>query len=142
MTTTFVDAEGLVADWVNRQSDLVGEGNPLPKGAHLTDRLTGALSACYALLMQVDAGRALGAENADQLARISAQIYGPTKEAAAGAAVAYADALVTRLAGKPWSSTAGTILFVDDDSLSGPSWSPDFDEPRYLVDCDFYVRPA
>ena len=142
MTTSFVDAEGLVADWVNRQTSLVGEGRPLPKGAHLTSRLTGALSACYARLMQVGGGRALGAENPDQVARISAEIYGPTKEAAAEAAAAYADALVTKLVGKPWSNRAGTILFIDDDSLAGPVWAPDIDEPRYLVDCDFYVRPA
>jgi hypothetical protein len=84
VTTSFVDAEGLVADWVNRQTSLVGEGRPLPKGAHLTSRLIG----------------------------------------------------------KPWSNRAGTILFIDDGSLAGPVWAPDIDEPRYLVDCDFYVRPA
>lgn len=142
MTFTFVDAEGLVADWVNRQSSLVGEGRPLAKGAHLQSRLTGALTVCYALLEQVGSGRALGAENADQVARISAQIYGPTKEAAARAAAAYADALVTNLVGKAWSCPIGTILFIDDDSIAGPTWTPDVDEPRYLVDCDFYVRPA
>lgn len=140
MTTSFVDAEGLAADWLNRQADIVGEDRPLPKGAHLSARLTGALSACYALLMQVGGSTANGAENPDQVARISAQIYGPTKAAAATAAAVYADALANRLAGRPFVTVAGTILFVDN--ISGPTWSPDFDEARYLVDADFYVRPA
>jgi hypothetical protein len=140
MTTTYVDAEGLVADWVNRSANLVGDGRPLAKGAHLAARLTGALSACYALLDQVGGGTAGGAENPDQRARISVQIYGPTKAAAAAAAAAYAD----QLAGftRPWTNANGTILSVDDTSIAGPTWVPDVDEPRYLVDADFYVRPA
>lgn len=142
MTTSFVDAEGLAADWCNSRTALVGDGNPLPKGAHLQTRLTGALTVCYALLSLVGGGATGGAENADQVARISAQIYGPTRAAAAKAAAAYADALVTGLAGKPYATTNGVILGVDPDSIAGPTWVPDFDEPRYLVDADFYVRPV
>jgi predicted Na+-dependent transporter len=139
LAQTFTDAEGAVMRWVNAQTtDLVGVGHPLPKGAHV-NRLRGAAAACYAWLSQVGGSTSFGVENADQRARISAQIYGPTKEAAAAAAVAYANA-VAALGGAP-AAVPGAVLLAADN-VTGPLWAPDFDEPRYLVDADFYLRPA
>jgi hypothetical protein len=139
---SFVDAEGAIADWINRQTDdLVGVGHPLTKGAMLI-RQRGAASVCYALITIVGGGTTGGAENPDQVARISAQIFGPSKEDAAAAAVAYANTVIARLNGSPYVLPTAVILGADPDSLSGPLWAPDFDEPRYLVDIDFVVRPA
>lgn len=135
----FVDAEGVVARWVNAQTtDLVGPGRPLPKGATLR-RLHGAAAACYAWLALVGGAPTWGVENPDQRARVSAQVYGPTKEAAAVAAAAYANA-VAALDGTSVTVAGGALLVADN--LTGPLWAPDRDEPRYLVDADFYLRPA
>lgn len=136
---TFVDAEAALRDWVNAQGTLVGQGNPLPKGAHLHE-LRGAANTCYALLSVVTGGVALGAEDPDHRARVSASIYGPTKEAATAAAVAYANAL-TGLTG-PVAMTGASCLLIDSDSITGPLWSPDRVGPRLLVDADLYLRPA
>jgi hypothetical protein len=115
----------------------------LAKGAHLSaDPLHGARNVCYALLNQVGGSTALGAENPDQRARISARIYGPSKEAASLAATAYANALVALATGGPVAVTGALIVTVDPDTIAGPLWTPDFGEPRYLVDADFYLRPA
>ncbi len=143
LPATFADAEGAVKAWVNSLTDLVGKGKPLAKGAHLSaDPLHGARNVCYALLNQVGGSTALGAENPDQRARISARVYGPSKEAAALAAVGYANALVALATGAAVAVSAALIVTVDPDTIAGPLWAPDFGEPRYLVDADFYLRPA
>jgi hypothetical protein len=144
LPATFADAEGAVKAWVNSlTTDLVGAGKPLAKGAHLSaDPLHGARNVCYALLNQVGGGAAFGAENPDQRARISARIYGPSKEAAALAAAGYANALVALATGAAVAVSGAQILTVDPDTISGPLWTPDFGEPRYLIDADFYLRPA
>ncbi|WBB94182.1 hypothetical protein [Verrucosispora sp. WMMC514] len=139
---TYTDAERAAADWINTlTSTLVGPGNPLAKGAHLTE-LRGASSACYALLSIIGSNTALAPENPDHRARISASIYGPTKEAATRAAIAYADTLIA-VDGRPQPmGSAALCLVIDPDSITGPLWSPDLAGPRLLVDADFYLRPA
>lgn len=139
---TFVDAERAVADWVNSLTGtLVGVGQPLTKGAHL-HQLRAAAPTCYALLSMLPGGVALSPENPDHRARISASIYGPTKEAATAAALAYCDALLT-LDGTPQPMGANAVcLVVDPDSISGPYWAPDQAGPRLVVDADFYLRAA
>jgi len=137
----FVDAERAVADWVNSLTDtLVGVDNPLAKGAHLHE-LRGAASSCYAWLSLVGGSPTVSPENPDHRARISASVYGTTKEAATAAALAYANALLT-LDGRPQPMTGATCLVVDPDSISGPLWLPDRAGPRLLVDADFFFRAA
>jgi hypothetical protein len=139
---TFVDAEAAVAAWINSLTDtLVGAGNPLSKGAHL-HQLRGAATACYALLTLLPGSTALGVENPDHRARISASLYGPTKESATAAAMAYANALLT-LDGRPAPMGVSAVaLVVDPDSITGPYWSPDQAGPRLICDADFHLRPA
>lgn len=136
----FTDAEAALRDWVNAQPTLVGEGKPLAKGAHLHE-LRGAATVCYALLSVVGSGTALGAEDPDHRARVSASVYGPTKEAATAAAVAYANALLS-LDGSPVAMTGATCLVVDPGSISGPLWAPDGAGPRLIVDADLYLQAA
>ncbi len=136
---TFVDAVAALRSWVNTlTATLVGDGNPLAKGAHLHE-LRGAATACYALLSVVGSGTANGAENPDHRARISASIYGPTEESATVAAVGYANALLA-LDGRPTAMTGATCLICDPDSITGPLWSPDRAGPRLVVDADFLLR--
>lgn len=135
---SFVDAVAALRDWVNTLTDLVGDGNPLAKGAHLHE-MRGAATTCYALLSVVGSGTTLGAENPDHRARMSASIYGPNQEATTAAAVAYANALLA-LDGRPVAMTGATVLVVDPDSITGPLWSPDRVGPRLLVDADVYLR--
>ncbi|MFD6565391.1 hypothetical protein [Micromonospora profundi] len=137
----FVDAERAAADWINSLTgSLVGVGNPLAKGAFLHE-MRGAASACYALLSVIGGSPTISPENPDHRARISASIYGTTKEAATTAALAYANALLT-LDGRPQPMTGAVCLVVDPDSISGPLWSPDRGGPRLIVDADFYFQAA
>lgn len=135
----FVDPEAAVRDWVNGlTATLVGEGKPLAKGAYLHE-LRGAATVCYALLSIVGGGTANGAESPDHRARVSASVYGPTKESATTAAVGYANALLA-LNGTAVAMTGATCLVCDPDSITGPLWSPDRVGPRLLVDADFVLR--
>jgi hypothetical protein len=139
MAQTYTDAVGAVMRWINSRTDtLVGAGHPLQKGAS-PRLLTGAGDACYAYLTALPAGTFAGAENATMLARISAQVYGPTTLAVANAAAALADELETNLAGRP-TDVAGARLLVGDD-LSGPSDQPDFDLPRQVLDFSVALAP-
>lgn len=137
---TYVDAAGAVRAWINsRTATLVGAGHPLQKGAVLK-HLDGALSACYAYLEEGLSFPDGAAENPDMFASIGAQVYGGTREAATAAAVALAEELVTELAGRQ-ASVPGATLFVADN-ITGPSWAPDGDVPRLLVQFTVRVRPA
>lgn len=141
-TRTMVDAPAAIREWVNAQTtDLVGEGKPLPKGAHLT-RLHGAHNAAYVYLSIVDAGVAMGIEDDDMRARVSGQVYGQRQEDTTRAAVAYANAIVSMFRDPPVSLPGVGVLLICADALAGPLWVPDGDIPRCLVDADFILRPA
>lgn len=141
MALTYVDAVGAVAAWVNgRTSTLVGYGKPLQKGAHLR-HLEGAASATYALLEELPASRSLDSpESPDMMAVISAQVYGGTREATTAAAVALAEELSTNLQGVPAAVTGATLMMCDD--IQGPTWAPDGEYPRLLVQFTIRLRPA
>lgn len=135
------DAEGAVRDWINSlTTDLVGLGNPLQLGAHL-DRLRSPARGSYALLIRVGGSRSLTAERPFDQARISASIYGTTKQSAANAAVAYVNALEALDGRRVSMGEAVTCQAVDnifgptaiDAHLTGE------EQWRYLVDADFFL---
>lgn len=138
-----VDAEGAVKDWVNGRTDLVGKSGPIPLGAHL-GRLRSPGSRAYVRLLRVGGTRALTAESPVDQARISATVYGTTKEVAAQAAVAYTNAL-EGLSGAPTPMGPLVICHIVDN-ITGPLAIDDSDttreQYRYLVDADFYLAPA
>jgi hypothetical protein len=136
--STFVDAGGAVKEWVNSLRDLVGAGNPLPLGASLKQR-EGAASVAYAYLVELPAGLWGGAEHPSMSARVQAQVYGPTKEAASTAAVAYAEAVMTLMQGVRAVLPSSGVVLAGADNIDGPQWFPDGDEPRYIVDADFLI---
>ncbi|MGH3659605.1 MAG: hypothetical protein ACRDUA_23395 [Micromonosporaceae bacterium] len=139
MTGPYVDAEAAVKAWVNTlTADLVGDDNPLTLGAHL-HRLRSPYKGCYVRLLLIGGTPELTPERPMHRARISGQIYGLTKEATAVAAVAYANA-VASLAGIPAVMGSASCLCAAD--ITGPLDATAGDEPMYLVDADFYLRPA
>jgi hypothetical protein len=138
--STYVDAVGAYAAWINAQTTgLVGVGNPLQMGAHFK-HLQGATPGTYALLEELPARHSGDSpEDPDMMAVISAQVYGGTRSAATAAAVALAEA-VSGLTGMP-ASVPGAILWAADD-VQGPTWAPDGDYPRLLVQATIRMRPA
>lgn len=141
LVASFIDSEGVLKEWVNSLSGpggLVGEGNPLALGAHLR-RLRSPFRGAYALLSVVGTPVPLVEERATAQARISASIYGVTKENAGRAAVAYANALTTVPVLKPVALGA-QIHTVD--AITGPVYLGDIDEERYLVDADVYFTAS
>jgi hypothetical protein len=138
---TYVDALGAMRAWINsRTATLVGPANPLRSGAHLK-HLEGATPGTYAYLEELPAFRSVDSpENPDMMATLSAQVYGGTREAATAAAVALAEELSTQLCGCS-ASVAGATIFVSDD-IQGPTWAPDQEVPRLIVQFTVRVRPA
>lgn len=138
---TYVDAVGAMRAWINgRTTTLVGAGLPLQAGAHLR-YLQGSTPATYALLEELPGVRSVDSpENPDMMAVISAQVFGGTREAATAAAVALAEEISTQLCGCQ-ASVPGAVIFVSDD-IAGPSWVPDGNLPRLVVQFTVRVRPA
>lgn len=138
---TYVDAVGVMADWINgRTATLVGAGMPLQFGAH-TKKVSGGQPVVYAYLEEQFSGRSDDSpESPDMLAFISAQIYGGTRKAATDGAVALAEELSSELEGRQVVVTGAVILTTDD--IQGPQWLPDGDLPRLLLNWSTRVRPA
>lgn len=133
---TYVDGGGAVRDWINGLTGtLVGAGKPLWLGAVLKYRGGGA-DKCYGLVVELPGYLWAGAEAPSFGQRISLQVFGPTKEAAALAALAYGDALIPLVTGVPVMLTSGVTILAADN-VDGPTWVPDGDEPRYVIDADF-----
>lgn len=137
VTDAYVDAEGAWRDYVNTLAgDLVGTGFPLARGAFLK-RLRSPAKGAYAYLMDIG-GDDQWTDYGTTSRRISAQIFGNTKAQAADAAIAYANTLrrtrrVQLVPGVFLHTVAG---------ITGPLYTPDADEERYLVDADLYVQPT
>jgi hypothetical protein len=137
---TYVDALGAMRTWINSRPLLVGEGMPLQGGAHLK-KLQGSTPVTYAFLEELTSTRSADSpENPDMLAMLSAQVYGGTREAATAAAVALCEEISTQLCGCQ-AVVPGAIIFVSDD-ITGPSWFPEGDLPRLLVQWTTRIRPA
>jgi hypothetical protein len=138
---TYVDAVGAMRTWISSRTEtLVGVGNPLQMGAYLK-RISGGAPAAYALLEEQFSTRTLDSgENPDMLAAISAQVYADTRESATLAALALAEELSTELEGR--AVTVGDAILMVSDDITGPSWAPDGDRPRLIVNWTVRARPA
>lgn len=138
---TYVDAVGVMRAWINsRTTTLVGPGLPLQMGAHLK-KISGGAPAAYAYLEEGISFRSDDSgENPDMLAGLSAQIYADTREAAAAGATALAEELSTQLDGRE-TAVAGALIYAVDD-IQGPSYVPDGERPRLLLNWTVRLRPA
>lgn len=133
---SFIDAEDVMRGWVNGltgANGLVGVGNPLALGAHL-HRLRSPFRGSYALLSTVGSPDSLTEERVTFSCRVSASIYGITKENAAQAALAYANRLLTLSQLHP---VVDGVQLAAADGITGPLYLPDTEE-RYMVDADIY----
>lgn len=142
MALTYADATGAVRAWINGRTGLVGPGNPLAVGAHLKT-LESPAPQTYAFLEEVlTTQTGDSAESPDMLATIGAQVYGGTREAASRAAIALAEEL-TALNGMPEQVDThdGPVLIWVADDVQGPTWTPDGNLARYLVQFTVRVRP-
>jgi len=132
-----VDVEGIVKDWINSRSDLVGPGKPIVRGAFLK-RIRS--QGVYVHILLVGTPLDLTAETPVGKGRVSATIYGSTKKAASDGATAYASVLET-LKGAPEPAGDYKILVVDN--ITGPLPIDDHltnrEEFRYLIDADFWI---
>lgn len=140
---TYADAVGAMREWINsRTTTLVGAGHPLQMGAHLK-RQPGGAPAAFAYLEEGISLRSADApESPDMMAAVSAQIYADTRESAALAAVALAEELSTQLCGVPATVTGAGALIIAVDDIQGPSYVPDGDRPRMLLNWIVRIRPA
>lgn len=141
---TYADALGTMRAWINsRTGTLVGPGMPLQMGAHLK-YLLGGEPATYAFLEEQLSTRSVDApENPDMWATMSAQVYGGTREAVATAVTALAEEISTQLqgGGQVVQLDSGSVLMMVADDIQGPSWFPDGDKPRMLLNWTTRIRP-
>jgi hypothetical protein len=143
--TTCADAEGAAHAWINsRKVTLVGEGNPLTRGAVFLQQ---AITTPVHVLVTapVPAGIAFGAEDPTMRAPVSLQVHGPTKSAASRGAIALVNEMLTVFTGAPVrvvTQEGDPVVIHMVDGISGPYYNPDGAGPRYTVDADWYVSPA
>lgn len=142
---TYSDALGAIKAWINSRTDrLVGDGKPLQLGGHLK-KLEGGTPATYAFLEEQFSVRSDDApESPDMMAALSAQIYGGTREAVGMAAAALAEELSTYLDGSTVSvvtTSLGDVRLMVGDDIQGPSWFPDGDLPRMLLNFTVRMQP-
>lgn len=143
---TYADALGAMRAWTNSRTDrLVGDGMPLQLGAHLK-KLLGGEPATYAFLEEQFSYRSDDApESPDLMAALSAQIYGGTREAATTAAVALAEEISSYLDGSATASvttSTGAVRLMVSDDIQGPSWIPDGDLPRLVLNFTIRMQPV
>jgi hypothetical protein len=136
--STYLDAVGLARDWLNTlTATLVGPGNPIPLGVTLKQEGPGGgADTVYGFLYELPSQTWGGAEHASMRARLSMQVYGPTKQSATDGAIAYAE-LLQGLTNGGRVTLGGGALLLGTDEIFGPSWLPDGDAPRYVVDADW-----
>jgi hypothetical protein len=133
-----LDVEGIVCDWLNTRTDLVGPTRPLNAGAHLK-RIRH--QGCYAYVIAVGTPADLVHDVPIGKARISVTVYGMTKEVAARGAIAYGSILERIALGV--TEKMGDYKCIAVDNIIGPTPVDDQlttrEEHRYLVDADFWI---
>lgn len=133
MTGPLTDAEQAVREWVKTSSGIAGPGLPLTNGAHI-GHISSPATATVAELARVGGGPD-GSGYLDQ-PRISAQVYGPTREVAFAAAQSFGNALAG-LAERPATLAGiGKIFAAFGITIL---WAPDGNRARYLVDAELQI---
>jgi hypothetical protein len=139
-----VDAEGLWKTWITAQTDVVGPGKPLTRGAFITTRagVRSPNNGAWAVISRIGGDQTWTAETDNDRARLSASIFGATRHLATLAANAYVNKLlqVSRLGGV---LVADGIRLQTVDAISGPLYIPGGSKAeQLLVDADFYFVPV
>jgi hypothetical protein len=136
--SAYVDATSAAIEWINSQTaTLVGAGKPIQNGA-MRRRLRSPGEGAYVFVDLISTTEE-PTEAPIHQARIQCSVYAGTEPAAAQAAVALGNAM-RDVDGRPVSLTGITLWLIAD--LSGPLFSPDGDEQRYLLDAVFHFSPS
>jgi len=137
-----VAAEAAVRAWINARPGLVGEGNPLSRGAYLRHQRSPEGGA-YAVISRNSEG--VGSLVAEQspvaTARIQCLVYAYPEQAAETAAAALLNAFES-LTGcpEPCGDTGVTVLVASN--FVGPFFifQPDSEQYQFQVDADLVLR--
>lgn len=140
-----VSAQAAIRAWINA-SPLVGEGNPLARGAYLTMQRSVADGA-YAVVSRTSEGvtNVVAEDGAAAVARIQCLVFAGTEDASEASASALRKAF-EGLSGLPQrcGDTGVTILVADN--YIGPfliPWAPDSGETFcHQVNADFVLTEA
>lgn len=132
----FVDELGTVRTWLNSRAALVGPGNPVRDGFHLSQRDSPG-NGIYGVLTLVDAGDDTSGALGE--ATISCSLWAANIEAATRAANGYANTL-QGLVMAPYLHTDGSKLLWAANVHK--SYSPDRGHPRFIVSADFSIGPG
>lgn len=127
-------AEAAIREWVNGRPDLIGDpeqadgdgAGPVGRGAYLRTQRSPADGAYLVISRALPGGSEAGvAEPSPSLgtARIIAQAYAGTEEAAEQAAAAYANA-VAGCTGDPQPCGTTGLWILSHDQLAGPAFIP------------------
>jgi hypothetical protein len=133
-------AESAVCAWVNSRP-IVGDGNPLSRGAYLRDQASPADGA-YAVIARTPEGVTpfgVAEEDSLTLARIQAQVFAGDEDTAERAAAALRSEF-EKLTGKPepCGDTGVTVLVTDN--RNGPFFVPGTAEAYcFQVGADFLL---
>jgi hypothetical protein len=139
-----VPAEQAVRAWINGLPNLVGDGNPLSRGAYtLSQRSPG--DGAYGIVARNPEGVPTGlvAEDSDvTVARIQVQVFAGTTEAAEDAAGALRDE-IDRLNGRPEKCGDQPYLVLVTDTRNGPFYVPgSHEEFCFQVGADFVLTTS
>jgi len=119
-----IAAESALRAWVNARGDLVGNGNPLSRGAYLLHQRSPA-DGSYAVLTRTpeQPDSPVAEDNQVARARLMAQVYGGTTDTAETAAAALRSAWED-LQGCPQRVPNTNVIILVADGHVGPVWVP------------------
>lgn len=138
-----VAAQDAIRAWINNRADLVGEGNPLSRGAYVREQRSPADGAYVVLQRQSEGTTNVTAEpGGPSIARMQSLCYAGTQLAAENAAVALRKAYES-LSGCPeMCGTTGVRVLVSDNWLGPFEIPPPPDQGEiyaFQVNADFVL---
>lgn len=140
-----IAAEAAVRAWVNAQP-IVGQGNPLARGAYLREQRSPADGA-YAVIMRTPEGAAASPVAEDGTvctARMQCIVYAGTEQAAENAAAALL-AQIERLTGCPEMCGDMAVKVLVTDNRIGPfyvGYQTEGENHAFQVNADFVLTEA
>lgn len=136
-----IPAESAVRAWINALP-IVGDGNPLSRGAYLREQRSPADGA-YAVIMRTPQGVTAPVAEDDQVdtARMTCTVYAGTEQSAEEAAAALMTAIAA-LNGRPEPCGGSGVVVLVTDNRTGPSYAgfaPEGENHAFQVGADFVL---
>lgn len=119
-----IAAEAAIRAWINSRTDLVGEGNPLSRGAYLQSQRSPADGPYCVLIREMGTDPDIVAEpGGPQACRITAHVFAGTEQAAELAAQALLQAW-QGLSGNPQPAGDTGAVILTAAGFSAPGYVP------------------